>query len=248
MTFVFLLTMLPATMWNWSVSREFIPFSYNVGLNLYVGNNPDADGGYVDVTGASRLGAVEASRLDGGGEMDGRDYLHKVRGLTLSPGQSSAYWASQAIAFVRENPGTAAVLAGTKLLLSFNHQETPQIENVNLFRKLAGPLGLPVAGTFLVLGFLGLVGLAHARRWGATGCALQLYVVLLAVSTMPFFVTTATACISYPRWRCLPPLRSNPAPALEDPPPAEPAESGAFGRRGIVGGRAACVRQRSRLR
>ena len=189
MALVFLLTMLPAAMWNWSVSREFIPFSYNVGLNLYVGNNPDADGGFVDVTGASRLGAVEASRLDGGGELDGRNYLHKVRGLTLSPGQSSAYWASQAIAFVRENPGTAAVLAGTKLLLSFNHQETPQIENVNLFRNLAGPLGLPVAGTFLVVGFLGLVGLAHAGRWGAGGSALQLYVVLLAVSTMPFFVT-----------------------------------------------------------
>jgi Tfp pilus assembly protein PilF len=189
MTSVFLLTMLPAALWNGSVSREFIPFSYNLGLNLYAGNNPDADGSYVDVTGASRLGAAEASRPDGGGELDGRDYLHKVRGLTLSPGQSSAYWARQAIAFARERPGTAAALAGTKLLLSFNHQETPQIENVNLFRNLAGPLGLPVAGTFLVVGFLGLVGLAHAGGWGAPGRALQLYVVLLAVSIMPFFVT-----------------------------------------------------------
>jgi tetratricopeptide (TPR) repeat protein len=39
------------------------------------------------------------------------------------------------------------------------------------------------------VGFLGLVGLAQAGRWGAPGRALQLYVVLLAVSTMPFFVT-----------------------------------------------------------
>ena len=32
---------------------ETIPFTYNLGYNLYVGNNPDADGTYVDITGGS---------------------------------------------------------------------------------------------------------------------------------------------------------------------------------------------------
>jgi 4-amino-4-deoxy-L-arabinose transferase-like glycosyltransferase len=186
---VFFLTMIPAALWNWSVSREFIPFTYNLGLNLYAGNNPDADGGYIDVTGASRLGAVEASRPDGGGEIDGRGYLKKVRGLNLTPGQSSSYWASEAMVFLRENPGRAAALAGTKLLLAFNREETPQIENVNLFRSLAGPLGLPVAGTFLLLGLLGIVGLVHAGGWGPPGRAIQSYVVLLTLGILPFFVT-----------------------------------------------------------
>ena len=189
MASVFLLTMLPAAAWNWSVSREFIPFSYNLGFNLYVGNNPDADGGFVDVAGVTRRSVVAASKLDGGGEMDGRNYVKKLRGLTLSPSRSSAYWASQAIVFMRGHPATAATLAGTKLLLLFNRQETPQIENASLFRALAGPLGLPVVGTFLVVGLLGLVGLAHAGGWGASGRALQLYVAFLAAGTMPFFVT-----------------------------------------------------------
>jgi tetratricopeptide (TPR) repeat protein len=189
MTAAFLLMTIPAAAWNWSVSREFIPFTYNLGFNLYVGNNPEADGGFVSVTGPRQVAPVELAQADGGVVADGRAYLKKVRHLTLSAGQSSTYWAHQALAFMRAHPGTTLALAGKKLLLLFNHRETPQIERPSLFRHLAGPMGVPVLGSFLLVGILGLVGLGCAGSAPTLTLGLRLYVALMAAGLIPFFVT-----------------------------------------------------------
>lgn len=175
--------------WNWSVSRELIPFTYNFGYNLYVGNNPAAEGTFVNVAGDDRSAAVPVARPDGGASGDGREYLRVTRGLVLSPSQSSAYWAREAIGYVQHNPTRALSLLGAKLLLLFNRREIPQIESIDLFRRTAGPLGLPWFGSFLLVGALGVVGLLGPVGPPVIGTALRLYVMLLAFGILPFFVT-----------------------------------------------------------
>jgi tetratricopeptide (TPR) repeat protein len=96
---------------------------------------------------------------------------------------------NQALSFVRAQPVAAARLLGKKLLMMGNGYETPQIESPDLFRRIAGPLGLPLLGSFFFLGALGLVGLICAGRWAGIGQSLRLYVLLLTIGTTLFFVT-----------------------------------------------------------
>jgi Flp pilus assembly protein TadD len=76
-----------------------------------------------------------------------------------------------------------------KFAMLWNRREYPQIENADEFRQAAGPLGLPVAGEFLVFGALGLAGLWIARRYGAAGWFLSGYAVITMLGIVPFFVT-----------------------------------------------------------
>src|SRR5207249_10069093 len=46
----FALIALPVAARTWVVTREWIPFTYNFGFNLYAGNNPQATGGFTSIT------------------------------------------------------------------------------------------------------------------------------------------------------------------------------------------------------
>jgi tetratricopeptide (TPR) repeat protein len=184
-----MLFVLPSLAWNWHASREFIPLTYNFGYNLYVGNNPQADGGFVQIAGGSRMNPSPASHPDGGAEGDGREFLRKSRGLDLSPSQSSAYWTRQAFAFIANDPGRVAQLVGAKLLMMWNGREVTQLESAELFRREAGPLGIPIAGTFFLFGTIGLIGLAFVEAAPIAGIALRGYVLAIVLGLAPFFVT-----------------------------------------------------------
>ena len=188
-TGAFLVVAATSLIWNWSTSHEFIPFTYNLGYNLYVGNNPEANGSFVFIATGTRTGVTPEGEIDGAIAADGRAYLKKSRGLSLSPAQSSAYWTREAATFVRTHPATAAALTGMKLLMMWNREETPQLEDAELFRREAGPLGLPLVGSFLTLGTLGLIGLVFGRAPPTAAAPLRLYVLLTVLGVLPFFVT-----------------------------------------------------------
>jgi 4-amino-4-deoxy-L-arabinose transferase-like glycosyltransferase/Flp pilus assembly protein TadD len=185
----FLLVAAPSVAWNAHAAHEFIPFTYNLGYNLYVGNNPRASGGFVAITEGLHQAAVPAGQSDGGAEADGREFLQRRRGLTLSPGQSSSYWIAQAAHFIRKQPARVGALLAKKALLLVNRREVSQIESAEMYRRLAGPLGLPFFGSFVFLGPLGIVGAAFASRGGLYGKFLRLYTLTVVCGILPFFVT-----------------------------------------------------------
>jgi tetratricopeptide (TPR) repeat protein len=185
----FLMVALPPAFRNHRVSGEWIPFTYNGGFNLYVGNNPAATGNYTVITGTHVQGAAVGTGEDGGNEADGREYLRQAEGVDLGPNASSAHWARKAWRFAMENPGRVARLSARKIGMMWNRREYPQIENVDEFRTVAGPLGLPIVGGFGFIGPLALAGLVFAWRRGqaarfVAGCAL-----VVTLATAPFFVT-----------------------------------------------------------
>lgn len=185
----FVLCCLPAALANARASRELIPFTYNLGFNLYVGNNPDADGAYVDITGGSIPVPLEGTSPVTGGAFDGRAYVLATEGRRLSPAGSSTYWTAKAARFVRSSPFRALGLAGRKLLLSWNRGHIPQVESMDSFARAAGPLGLPILGSFAFLAILGLSGAVWAARDGPAGRWLVGYLAVVSLSLVPFFVT-----------------------------------------------------------
>jgi hypothetical protein len=121
--------------------------------------------------------------------LDGRDYLIQTERRPFTPSGSSAYWSRKARSFIGANPGRTFRLASTKLAMLWNAREYPQIENVEEYRALAGPVGLPVVGTFALLGALALAGTVFAWAAGPAARFTLGYALIVSLSTVPFFVT-----------------------------------------------------------
>jgi len=184
----FALVALPVAARTYIVSREWIPFTYNFGFNLWAGNNPQAFGGFNSVTRTQIIGPVGPIREDGATEADGREYLRKVEGVTLGARASSDYWAAKAWSWMRAHPRQVVHLFRLKLGMMWSRREYAQIENADEFALLAGPLGLPVLGSFAFLGALAIPGLVLAWRRGRAARFVMGYVVVLTLAVLPFFV------------------------------------------------------------
>lgn len=186
----FVLVAAPIAARNHAIGGEWIPFTYNGGLNLAIGNGPEANGTFVHVTGTQ---VVTGSHEPEGVSIDGREYVRLTTGEDLSPAASSAWWSARARQWIAANPGRALELTGRRLLLLWNRVEMPQVENIAEFRRVAGPLGLPWAGTFALLGPFALLGLGVVlARWGASARGARFaaaYALAMTVAILPFFVT-----------------------------------------------------------
>jgi Tfp pilus assembly protein PilF len=96
------------------------------------------------------------------------------------------------VAWMREHPSEAIGLAARRLAMLWNRVEYPQVESLDEFREVAGPVGLPGIGSFAVLGPLALVGLwlvVARRRGGWAGGFAAGYAVAMTIAILPFFVT-----------------------------------------------------------
>ena len=186
----FALVAAPIAVRNYVVGGEWIPFTYNGGLNLAIGNGPEANGTFVHVTGTQ---VVSGNSEPEGVSIDGREYIRLTTGQALTPAASSAYWSAGARRWIREHPRRALALTARRLLLLWNRVEMPQVENVAQFRRVAGPLGLPWAGTFALLGPFALLGLGVViarRRAADRGARFAAgYALAMTVAILPFFVT-----------------------------------------------------------
>ncbi|MDP6417909.1 MAG: tetratricopeptide repeat protein [Candidatus Krumholzibacteria bacterium] len=175
----FLVAILPFTLRNRLAGDDWVLISSNGGINLFIGNNPQASGGFVvpanmqsDLEGSSRLVAEQARKRE------------------LKPSEVSRFWAERARVFFRTRPAEAARLFGRKALLLLNYYEIPNHYNFYFFREnYSSLLRAPLAGYSLILP-LSLLGLlfglrrsTEARRAGWSLLAVVLSVVL-------FFVTS----------------------------------------------------------
>ncbi|HEV2104633.1 MAG TPA: hypothetical protein VGU27_02805 [Candidatus Eisenbacteria bacterium] len=180
---------LPVAMRHEALVHEWIPYTYGLGFNLYVGNGPGANGTYVVLADYAGGPAADPADQEGGADGDTRAALARVRGLELSPAQSSEFWAREALAAVRAHPGRALRLLARKLGTLLNREEVPQIEDARAYASVLGPLGLPVGGSFAFAGPLALLGCVVALRRGPRARALVAYASVLALATAAFFVT-----------------------------------------------------------
>lgn len=176
---------LAATAHNRVVGGEWTPITYSGGMNFYIGNNEHASGSWVPVA-PSDLRSPEANVA--GKSLDGTDEIRRALGREVSAGESSKYWSGLAWSFIRDHPGRALRLTAQKIGMIWSWREYPQVENVEVFRRVAGPIGLPGLGTFAFLGTIALGGMWWAWRSGVAARFALGYALALTVATAPFFV------------------------------------------------------------
>jgi tetratricopeptide (TPR) repeat protein len=177
------LLVLPATWHNLRVGGDFVLVSYAGGMNLFIGNNPDARGEF-DVP---RI--VPTALADDPEEQRAvfAALAERASGRALAPSEISAYWAGRALAFVREQPAAWLRLMARKVLLSFNAYEPWNVRSPTLARDAAAGLRLPLLG-FGVVAPLAAIGLFATRRQWVRLLPLYVWLATVWLSLWAFFV------------------------------------------------------------
>ncbi|MBN2446490.1 MAG: tetratricopeptide repeat protein, partial [Phycisphaerae bacterium] len=151
---------LPVTLRNLIVGHEFVPIASSAGINLYIGNNPEANGYVANVPGARPTWKEWI--------VDIRQIAENAEGRELSDREVSSYWAGRAFGWMREQPGAWAALMFRKLGLFWNPLEIPNNQSIWFLARRSAIsvifwIGFPVVAT-LALPALVLIG-RRSRDW-----------------------------------------------------------------------------------
>ena len=170
-----LLVIAPVVVRNAVVGHDLVLITSNLGLNFFVGNNPDAPGYY------------DQSPLDLSTDLYGAKITRILSGKELKPSGVSRFWLQRSLAFVRSQPGAFLRLTMNKFLFFWNAYEIPQYEHLDFFKRFAPILRWPLLG-FSVLGPLGLLGMALSLGRWQRAYFLLAFVLSIMVATVLFFV------------------------------------------------------------
>jgi tetratricopeptide (TPR) repeat protein len=173
--------LLPVMARNYGVSGALYLTTSQFGSNLYIGNNPRADGSY----GALRdgRGSPEYERLDA------TALAEAASGRSLTPREVSSYWTARAVEYVRSEPLAWVRLMAYKARLLVSRTEIIDTESQESHAEYSWPLA--VLGRFwhfgivLPLAFLGIAASSGQRRTLVVFYAL---VAAYAISVIAFFV------------------------------------------------------------
>ncbi|HAH06803.1 MAG TPA: hypothetical protein DCM05_09810, partial [Elusimicrobia bacterium] len=149
------------------------------GVNLFLGNNPEADG----------LNKPPSFVHYGPG-MQYRDFKEEAEareGKKLSAREVSSYWTRRTLKWFQERPAAAWSLVGRKALLFWNHREPPDNFFQALFERFTKLREAPLADWGLVSA-LGLLGLLASLPWLGTAWLLHAYALTYLGLCAAFYV------------------------------------------------------------
>jgi tetratricopeptide (TPR) repeat protein len=116
-----ILVLAPVIIRNALVGGGFYLTTSQFGSNLFIGNNPQADGSYVALR-AGR-GSPEFERLDA------VTLAEQATGRRLTPGEVSSYWTGRTLEYIRTQPGDWLLLMARKVRLLVSAVETVDTES-----------------------------------------------------------------------------------------------------------------------
>jgi|GEM_PF-461960 len=136
---------IPVTIRNAIIGKEFVPVAAYGGLNFYIGNNPKADG-----VSAVIPGNIETEADHQWGKQRNTDALTAMSlrlasesaGKQLTPGEASGYWYRQTINFAVKQPGKFLLLNLKKIALFFNGFEYGNTRDLYFARQHSWLLSL----------------------------------------------------------------------------------------------------------
>ncbi|MEL6349952.1 MAG: tetratricopeptide repeat protein, partial [Myxococcota bacterium] len=176
------LMILPFTIRNAVVGGDRVLITAHGGVNLYIGNNPGADGWF---------------RLPRGSGLSGsqRDLIISARRIAereaekaLKPSEVSRYWQGRAVAFMRTDPGAAFDLFLKKTVYLLNAYEKPMVANVYYARERSVVQRWLTAryGLLITLALLGMMlAWPERKKW----MPLYLFVLTYGAGVVLFFVS-----------------------------------------------------------
>jgi tetratricopeptide (TPR) repeat protein len=150
------------------------------GINVYVGNNPNARGGFQPVPG---LGLSRDEMFD-----NARKIAEREEDRALKASEVSKFWKRRALNFVRENPSRFVRLVGEKILAFFNAYEISDVISMETMKRFSSLLkfGLLPYGFIAPFAILGMI-LAIRRR---TFAPLYLFVIANLLAVIITFVNS----------------------------------------------------------
>ena len=171
----------PFTLKNRIAGGDWVLTSSNGGINLYIGNNPQANGTF----------AVPA-RMEADLFAASKSIAEEEAGRPLRPSEVSSRWAAKAMWWIGAHPGDALRLYGRKLLLLVNQLEVPNHFDANFLAR-----DLPLLrvspfrfGLWLPFALWGIALAVGDVRRGRGDWDLPLaWLVAYALSLLPFFIT-----------------------------------------------------------
>ena len=177
-----LLPIVPVTVRNVIVSGDLVLIASQGGLNLYIGNNPQADGTTPELPGemADWRGSYFESIARAEAET----------GRTMKPSQVSRHYTRRALAYALSHPLEWLGLTARKVHYFWNRVEIGNNQPITFFAHHFAPVSryLPIGyGLFAPLGLLGLL---LALRAGRRGFPLWGFVLSYSASIIVFFVCT----------------------------------------------------------
>lgn len=136
--------------WNTSHAGGFVLTSGDAGLNLYMGNNPEATGLPARPQGLRDVPEYE--------EGDARRIAERTTGRAMTMPEVSRFWAGRATDFMRQQTSDWIVVMIQKTQVLWNHYEVPDTSNFAFMRARYVP-ALRAMFTFRLVGTLGLAAL-----------------------------------------------------------------------------------------
>jgi tetratricopeptide (TPR) repeat protein len=173
------LALLPVALRNGLVGGDFLPTTFQGGVNFYIGNNPEADGTYQPIVPGKQIPALE--------RREPVRIAEQAAGRHLSPGEVSRFWLGRSLAWARENPGDFLRLQVRKLGMFWSWYEWPDAVDYYYVKTLSPALRLPLL-EFGGAVILALAGLVLARRRLAPFAPALLFALGWMASTVIFFL------------------------------------------------------------
>jgi tetratricopeptide (TPR) repeat protein len=123
-----LVIVVPVTIRNYMVSKEFVPIAWQGGINFYIGNNPNSDGVTAVIPGTRKTwwgGFYDAKLL-------AEESLHRQ----LKNSEIDTYWLKQGLEFITKEPLNAFGLFLKKAYLFFGGFEFSNNRDIYFFTRL----------------------------------------------------------------------------------------------------------------
>jgi tetratricopeptide (TPR) repeat protein len=175
------IVLVPVGLRNRIVGGEFHFTTAQSGTNLFIGNNPRADGAYVPLRpgrGSPEYEQIDATAL-----------AEQATGRRLTPGEVSRYWSGRAFEYIRAEPLGWLALEGRKFRLLSNAAEVIDTESqeshadYSVVLRLAGGVG-----HFGVLAPLAALGLWMTWRDWRRLWILHAMIAAYVASVLAFYV------------------------------------------------------------
>jgi len=173
------LPLLPVAARNAAVGGGFLPTTFQGGVNLWIGNNPEADGTYHPVVAGKQVPSLERA--------EARRLAEQASGRSLTGAEVSSYWLGRVVDWARRDPSAFVRLQIRKLALYLTPYEWPDTVDYAWMKTISRPLAMPGIewGGLVPLAIWGAV-VSRRRRRALT--PVLLFELGWLLSTVAFFL------------------------------------------------------------
>ncbi len=174
-----IMPLLPVAARNAALGGGFLPTTFQGGVNLWIGNNPDADGTYRPLSPGKQIPALERDEAE--------RLAEEALSRPLSGAQVSRYWFRRTLDWAAAEPIDFVRLQLRKLALYLRPYEWPDVVDYYWMKSISPPLALAGLewGSLLALAAVGFVA---ARRRLAALAPIVLFEAGWLVATIAFFL------------------------------------------------------------